>query len=265
VVVRVKSQILLVDDAASLIDLFGRAITLELGHEVTVVNSVAQVALLWDSPKRKTSAARSPRTAETQRSSEQTRDHRCDLAFDLAIVDLAFPAENDTGLSALYEIHRRSPETRLGILTQGDHWTEAILRDAWDLMPIKLILSKSAGLQFQLSQIQSVLIRGHIEVDPGLRVLLPSHRNPWRTPHNFSRLILHQGHVKMWRALLEIGEFPTYLGVAEHSGLSVNTVKNYRAQLLGELALHGVRSPGLSEMGEFAQRCRAFLLPFLYD
>jgi DNA-binding NarL/FixJ family response regulator len=260
-VVRVKSQILLVDDAASLIDLFGRAITLELGHEVTVINSVAQVARLWDGPKRKTSTARSPRSAATQRSAERTHDHR----FDLAIVDLAFPAENDTGLSALYEIQKRSPQTRLGILTQGDNWTEAILRDAWDLMPIKLILSKSAGLQFQLSQIQSVLIRGHVEVDPGLRVLLPAHRNRWRTPHNFSRLILHQGHVKMWRALLEIGEFPTYIAVAEHSGLSVNTVKNYRAQLLGELALHGVRSPGLSEMGEFAQRCRAFLLPFLYD
>jgi DNA-binding NarL/FixJ family response regulator len=249
--VRVTSRILLVDDAASLIDLFGQVITRQLGHQVVVVNSVAEVSQLWDGARRKAVAA--------TRSSAQSVDH----SFDLAIVDLAFPAENETGLSALYEIHRRSPGTQLGILTQGDSWTEAILRDAWDLMPIKLVLSKSSILQFQLNQIQSVLTHGHIEVDPSLRILLPTQRNPWRTPHNFGRLILHQGHAKIWRALLEIGDFPTYVDVAHHSGLSINTVKNYRAQLLGELALHGVASPGLREMGEFAQRCRAFLLPFL--
>jgi DNA-binding NarL/FixJ family response regulator len=247
---QMTSRILLADDAASMIELFGQAITRELKHDVTAVNSVAQVMHLWDSPRRKSAIARA---------APEGAPHR----FDLAIVDLAFPAENDTGLSALYEIHRRSPQTRLGIFTQGDSWTEAILRDAWDLLPIKLVLSKTAGLRNQLSQIQSVLSRGHVEIDPALRMLLPAQRNPWRTPHNFSRLILHQGHVKMWRALIEIPEFPTYAEVANHAGLSVNTVRNYRAQLLGELALHGVGTPGLREMGEFAQRCRAFLSPFL--
>lgn len=260
-VVPVKSHILLADDAASMIELFAQAVTSELGHEVTVVNSVAQVLQLWDAPRRTLSVSRpSPATALSQNSAE-VLEHR----FDLAIVDLAFPAENTTGLSALYEIHERSPGTRLGILTQGDSWTQAILRDAWELMPIKLVLSKSAGLQYQLAQIQAVLNHTHVDVDPTLRMLLPAQRNPWRTPQNFGRLVLHHGHVKLWRALLEISEFPTYIGVAEHAGLSVNTVKNYRAQLLGELALHGMKSPGLREMSEFAQRCHAFLLPFLSD
>jgi DNA-binding NarL/FixJ family response regulator len=235
-----SSRILLVDDATSLIELFGQAITNTLGHQVTVVNSIAQVAQIWDS-RRNTEPA----------------------TFDLAIVDLAFPAEHDTGLSALHEIHLQSPTTLLGILTQGDSWTEAVLRDAWDLLPIKVVMSKSAGLEMQLKQIQSALRKGPTAIDPALRMLLPAERNPWRTPHNFGRLVLHQGHVKMWTALLQTEDVPTYSKVAQCSGLSVNTVKNYRAQLLGELTLHGLRSPGLHEMSEFAQRCRVFLAPFL--
>jgi hypothetical protein len=47
------------------------------------------------------------------------------------------------------------------------------------------------------------------------------------------------------------------------SGLKLNTVKNYRAQLVPDLEMHGLRDPSLKEMGEFAQRCQSFLVPYL--
>lgn len=250
------ARILLVDDATSLIELFAQAVSAGLGHTVTVIGSVADVRHLVES----SAAPASSRTGSQQRVSNSVA-----TPFDLAIVDLAFPAERETGLSALYEIHQRSPQTILGILTQGDGWTEPILRDAWDLLPIKVLISKGSPLGYQISQIDTVLKRGIAEVDPLLRMLLPAERNPWRTPHNFGRLVLHRGHAKLWAALLEIGEVPTYDEVAQHSGLSVNTIKNYRTQLLGELKLHGLNSLGLREMSEFAQRCRPFLTPFLID
>jgi DNA-binding NarL/FixJ family response regulator len=247
------AKILLVDDAASLIKLFGEAITSELGHEVTVMNSISEVAKFWD---RAVKLSEKPSGKAVGKSGMPPR-------FDLAIVDLAFPVEQDTGLSALYEIHHHSPETALGILTQGDLWTAAVLRDAWELLPISAVLSKAAPLKSQLSQIEAVVRRNRVIVDPSMRMLLPSHPNPWRTPQNFARLVVHQGHAKLWRALLELEGFPSYHEVAELSGLSVNTVKNYRTQLLGELKLHGLKDSGLREMSDFARRCRPFLVPFL--
>ena len=53
--------------------------------------------------------------------------------------------------------------------------------------------------------------------------------------------------------------------MATATGLKLNTIKNYRAQLISELALHGVDDAGLSEMRRFAQRCRPFLDPYLED
>jgi CheY-like chemotaxis protein len=251
------AKILLVDDAASLIELFGRAISSELGHEVTVMNSVAEVNRFWErSPK---AHARSSGKA----AGESSGNRGGPPLFDLAIVDLAFPGEQDTGLSALYEIHRHSPETSLGIFTQGDLWTAAVLRDAWELLPICAVLSKGAPLRSQLSQIDAAVRRDRVVVDPSMQVLLPSSPNPWRTPENFARLVTHQGHAKLWKALLELEGFPSYHEVAARSGLSVNTVKNYRTQLVGELKLHGLNGSGLREMSEFARRCRPFLVPFL--
>jgi hypothetical protein len=73
-----------------------------------------------------------------------------------------------------------------------------------------------------------------------------------------------------------VGEVPPEIGgeladgiasgsahVVERTGLRLNTVKNYRAQLVPDLELHGLRDPSLKEMGEFAQRCQSFLVPYL--
>jgi DNA-binding NarL/FixJ family response regulator len=229
------SNILLVDDAASLAELFGRAVEEALGHRVVVAVAVADV----------------PEAIETGPS------------FDLAIVDLSFPQERCTGLDALAEIHRRSPDTRLALFTQGDDWVAESLRDAWELLPIGTIISKTAPLDYQMNAITDVLDHGSSPPDPAVQPLLPSHRPAWRTPERFAKLIQHQGHAKVWSVLIDDPDDATYKSVAAQTGLKLNTVKNYRSQLLAELNLHGLHDPTLREMQDFARRCRAFLRPYV--
>jgi hypothetical protein len=130
------------------------------------------------------------------------------------------------------------------------------------LLPIATVISKSAPLAYQMSAIEQVVSRGTAPVDPAIQPLLPAQRSPLRTEAAFGALVQHAGHIKLWRALLATDE-PTYKGLADAAGLKLNTVKNYRAQVLPELEVHGLRDPSLREMGEFAKRCRSFLVPFL--
>jgi DNA-binding NarL/FixJ family response regulator len=231
------TSILLVDDAASLAELFARAVEHELGHHVDVVVAVADVA------------------EALQRGGP----------YGLAIVDLSFPQERCTGLDALAEIHRYSPATLLTLFTQGDDWVADSLRDAWELLPIATIISKTAPLDYQLAAISSVIETGSAPPDPAVQPLLPAHRPSWRTPERFAKLIQHQGHAKVWSVLIDDPADATYKSVAAQTGLKLNTVKNYRSQLLAELNLHGLSDPTLREMQDFARRCRAFLRPFVDD
>ncbi|HUF98930.1 MAG TPA: hypothetical protein VMM60_12445 [Ilumatobacter sp.] len=226
------SSILLVEDAAALAELFSAALTARLGHTVEVCVAVADVELALGKG-----------------------------TYDLAIVDLSFPQEAATGLDALVEIHVASPTTKLAIMTQGDGWVGGILRDAWDLLPLATIISKTAPLDYQLAMIQQVLDEGSSPVDPAIQPLIPTHRNPVRTRERFARLIQHQGHAKVWNVLMDRDFDATYKNVADATGLKLNTVKNYRTQLLPELRVHGMDDPSLREMQEFAWRCRAFLRP----
>lgn len=228
------SSILLVDDAASLAELFADAVSNALGHRVEVAVAVADVS---------EALTRGP--------------------YDLAIVDLSFPQERCTGLDALAEIHQTSPDTALALFTQGDDWVAESLRDAWELLPIATIISKTAPLEYQLEAISTVLEQGSCPPDPAVQPLLPANRPGWRTPERFSKLIQHQGHAKVWSALIAEPDAATYKSVAAHTGLKLNTVKNYRSQLLAELNLHGLNDPTLREMQEFARRCRAFLRPYV--
>jgi len=77
--------------------------------------------------------------------------------YALAIVDLSFSQEQATGLDALAEIHAADPQTKRAIMTQGDGWVGDLLRDAWDLLPIASIISKTAPLDYQLDMITDVL------------------------------------------------------------------------------------------------------------
>lgn len=228
------AQILLVDDASALADLFATAIHDRLGHDVSVLVSLRDVG------------------------DELERLAR----VDLAIVDLSFPQEDGSGLDALAEIFQASPSTTLAIITQGDEWVAQLLRDAWELLPIATVISKSAPLMYQLAAIEQVITVGSAEIDPAIQPLLPAHRPAYRTPARFGSLVQHQGHAKLWVALMQT-KTPTYRTIADAAGLKLNTIKNYRAQLLPELSIHGMIDPSLKEMGEFAIRCRAFLAPFL--
>ncbi len=228
------AHLMLVDDASALAELFAQAIEARLGHSVTVAVSIAGVEEALAS---------------------------IDL-LDLALVDLSFPQESGTGIDALAEVHRARPDTRLAIITQGDDWVAQVLRDAWELLPITTVISKSAPLTFQLAAIEQVITTGSAPVDPAIQPLLPAQRNAYRTIERFSALVQHAGHAKLWSALLEAGD-PTYKQIADLSGLKLNTVKNYRAQLLPELAVHGMNDPTLRQMQDFARRCKSFLLPYL--
>jgi len=226
------ASILLVDDAAALAELFGQTVQIQLGHTVHTVVSLADVraslALVGD--------------------------------LDLALVDLSFPQEDGTGLEALARIHQHSPSTKLAIITQGDEWVADILRDAWELLPITTVISKSAPLAYQLQAITLVLATGSAPPDPAIQPLLPDRRNSNRTPECFARLVQHAGHAKLWTSLIAVDD-PTYKAISYHAGLKLNTVKNYRAQLVDELTIHGLEDPTLREMARFAKRCWPFLSP----
>lgn len=228
------ATILLVDDAAALAELFGRAIEHELGHTVHTVASLAEVG--------------------------------ASLALvgqiDLALVDLSFPQEDGTGLEALVRIHQHSRDTKLAVITQGDEWVADILRDAWELLPVTTVISKSAPLAYQLQAISAVLTHGSAPPDPAIQPLLPTRRGSTRTPERFARLVQHAGHAKLWTSLLAVDD-ASYKAMANHSGLKLNTLKNYRAQLVDELEVHGLHDPTLRDMRRFAKRCWPFLEPYI--
>lgn len=229
------ARILLVDDAASLTELFAKAVSDRSGHDMAVAVALDDVAGVLDRVG----------------------------PFDLAIVDLSFPQERRSGLDALAMIHATAPETKLAIMTQGDEWVAQVLRDAWELLPLATIISKTAPLDYQLAVIEQVLTTGSAPVDPAIKPLLPAERPPWRTPERFGRLIQHQGHAKVWAVLMDPEVQATYKAVADRSGLKLNTVKNYRSQMLAELSLHGLLDPTLRDMQDFAIRCRSFLEPYV--
>jgi DNA-binding NarL/FixJ family response regulator len=226
------TRMLLVEDAAALAELFGAKLEERFESTVDVCVAIADVELFLQRP-----------------------------AYDLALVDLSFPQEHASGLDALAQIHEVSPCTTLAIMTQGDTWVAEILRDAWDLLPIATVISKTAPLDYQFEMVEQVLLHGRADVDPAIQPLLPSHPNPERTIERFGDLILHQGHAKVWNVLMDRRFDATYKNVAEATGLKLNTVKNYRTQLLNELRVHGLHDPSLREMQDFAWRCRAFLRP----
>lgn len=220
---------LIVDDAAHVTELFADAVRAKFGYEVVAVIAPDDVEDALDTGP-----------------------------FDLALIDLSFRSNDVSGMDVLHVVHRRQPATALCLLTAGDTWQTDMLRDAWELFPLATMLSKTAPVAFQLGQIEQVVTTGSAPMDPALQSMLPAHRSEGRTEDSFRRLVPHGGHAKLWLALLEPGE-PTYDSVATATGLSRNTIKNYRADLLTELELHHLDNPSLDDMQEFARRCRPFL------
>jgi DNA-binding NarL/FixJ family response regulator len=228
-------RILLVDDATAVTELFGSVLERELGCEVVVAASPGGVG-----------------------------EHlRAGPPVAMAVVDLSFPHDRANGLDALVAIHAHDPATRLVILTQGDDWVADLLRDAWEALPLAGAVSKSTPTDGQVELLRRILRDGSAPPDPVLQPWLPRERSPWRTAEGFGRLVQHVGHAKLWQALIDGEVEPSYRDLANATGLKLNTLKNYRAQLLGELALHGLDDPSMHEMQAFAKRCRPLLAPHL--
>jgi hypothetical protein len=149
------------------------------------------------------------------------------------------------------------------ILTDGDAWAADLLRDSWEVLPIACALSKSSPVSVQLDAVRRVAEEGEAPIDPVLQPLLPAVKSPWRTLDGFSRLVQHRGHAKLWQAVLACGPTAEYQDLAQYSGLRLNALRNYRAQLLPELGLHGLYNPPMRDLYMFVMRCRPFLAPFV--
>ncbi len=229
------TQLLLVDDTATNAELFADLIRDRLAWDVTVRTRAADVDATF--------------LAAT--------------SFDLAVVDLSFPRETLTGLDVLLALHAHRAATALIVLTQGDDWVADLLRDTWEALPLASVISKATPIAAQLAVLRQVREHGTAPADPELRPWLPSQRSPWRAAEQYGRLVQHAGQAKLWRALIEAPQEPSYGELARSTGLKLNTLKNYRAQVVNELALHGLTDPTLKEMHQFSRRCRPLLQPFI--
>jgi CheY-like chemotaxis protein len=225
------ASVLVLDDSTMVNELFADVLRARLDVDVTPLNSVAALA------------------AELERHGR----------FDVALVDLSFPEERANGLDALLTIHAGHPDTTLAVITQGDDYVGELLRDVWELLPIATVISKSAPLTFQVAQVRGLIDDGTAPIDPSVLPMLPATRPAWRTLDGFARLVPHAGFAKFWEALIDAPENVSYRDMVAATGLRVNTIKNYRAHLLGELAIHGLHDPPLREMRNFAVRCRPVL------
>jgi DNA-binding NarL/FixJ family response regulator len=229
------SRILIIDDSALATELVADAVRGQLGHEVVTLSRVEDL----------------------------TPEFITAHPLDVAVVDLSFADTELSGLDVLMTLHQLTPATKLVVFTQGDNFVAELLRDAWDAFDLASVISKTAPVPVQLATIDKVAKTGAAPIDPVLRLRLPSARSQWRTLPGYERLVQHAGHAKLWRALIRAEEEPSYRELAEATGLSLNTVRNYRDQLLSELALHGMDNPTMREMQVFAKRCRPFLAPFI--
>lgn len=184
---------------------------------------------------------------------------------DLALVDLSFPHHKLNGLDVLMAFARSGLTTRLVVYTQGDRWAGDLLALAWEAFGPATCVSKLSSFDVLVSTLDRVAVDGSAPNDPSLAVYLPAERSPWRTLEGYTRLVPHGGHAKMWSALFDAPEPPTYRELGDATGLAVNTLRNYREDLVGELELHGERSWTLQEIHHFACTRRPLLQPAVDD
>jgi len=183
--------------------------------------------------------------------------------WSVAIVDMSFRGSQLNGADVLLRLHREAPNVGRLVYSQGDDWVADLLRDTWEAIPIQAVLSKGVTATAFVDVVRRVLAGERSIVDPVLAPLLPASPSPWRTLDGYGRLVVHAGHAKLWQALIDAPTEPSYRELGSATGLSVNSVRNYRDQLLAELRLHGLDAGKMRHMHVFARRCRPFLAPFI--
>ena len=174
------------------------------------------------------------------------------------------PTRTLNGLDVLLTLYEQAPRCRPVVYTQGDPSVADMLRDAWDAFDLATAISKSRSIPSVLRDLQR---RRDARLGPGRPVppaaAARATRSPWRSIEGYGRLVGHAGHAKLWRALIELDEEPSYKDLAEHTGLSLPSVRNYRGELLDDLALHYLDRPRMRQMQLFAKRCRPLLEPHI--
>jgi DNA-binding NarL/FixJ family response regulator len=184
---------------------------------------------------------------------------------DAVVVDFLDPRHKCNGLDIMLAFSRWCPESAIVVYTEGSPSAISLLAIAWEAIRPASAVSKLSPVAILHETIDCVLQHGSAEVDPVLRSLLPRERSPWRTVDGYRRLVPHAGHAKVWLALIESDGPPTYKQIAESASLSVNTVRSYREGLVAELRLHGLPSPTIRQLHEFAQLIRPLLSPVLVE
>jgi CheY-like chemotaxis protein len=180
--------------------------------------------------------------------------------FDLALVDLSFPLQRPrSGVDAVLYLQTHAPTTSIALLSQGDEFVADMIRDLWEAFPLVSALSKS-----RFDHIESVgqlLLRQPVPPDPDVRMFLPATRNPNRSLHEYRRLLpMHAGLRRLWKALIAVrGDVNprTVAALTEtptQKPLSPASIAAYRQLVLADLEKHGLISPSLAEMAQFARR-----------
>jgi hypothetical protein len=149
------------------------------------------------------------------------------------------------------------------VYTQADAPFTRMLRDAWDAFDLATVLTKGMPIASVLRALAEVEVHGRAPIDPVVRPKLPVERSPWRSLAGYGRLVEHAGHAKLWQALIDLDDEPTYEELAHHTRLKLSSVRNYRGELLDNLALHDLDRPKMRQMQEFAKRCRPLLEPHI--
>lgn len=182
---------------------------------------------------------------------------------DMVLVDLVFPQAVLNGLDIMMAFKKWCPESRLIVYTAARSQEALLFRVAWESISPASAVSKLSPVSTLIGTMSRVTELGRAEVDPLLQALLPHQRSPWRTADGYRRLAPHAGHAKLWKTLLDHRTPPPYKVIADESNLSVNTIRNYRDDLLAELRLHGLDNPTMQEMHEFVHSIRPLLAPIL--
>ncbi|MFV0526273.1 MAG: hypothetical protein ACK5RL_17440 [Acidimicrobiales bacterium] len=201
-------------------------------------------------------------TAPDQALHEARRSHP--QPPDVVVVDPEAMTGDVSGLDGAVWFRRWCPESALVFLVRTDPagCPSPVVRVAWEtLRPWGAVARSSPAIVVEA--VHRVLRGPEVTVDPVLRPWLGSRDalRPGRPP--LERLVQHGGHVKVWRALLRFDEPPSYRQVALLTGLSVNTIRSYRQDLLGPLAAVGLSRPSMGDLFTFARGVRPLLLDVL--
>lgn len=182
---------------------------------------------------------------------------------DVVIADLSFAHFEASGLDVLLSTHRRSPDTALMILTNGDQAVSDLLRICWEALPVRAAVSKDA-LQPEFAEAMAACFdpAAHDFVDRELRPWLPTSRDPGRSSAAFGEICQHAGQLRTLLTLADFEDSPTKPELARAAGLSANTVNNYCRDVIFQLGLRGFEVADFAQLHRFVRLTRPLLAQF---